>query len=31
MVKYNYKDKDIYIFDNHNHAFYFWIKSLKKR
>ena len=30
MIKYPYKDKDIYIFDNHNHAFYFWIKSLKK-
>lgn len=30
MVKFNYKDKDIYIFDNHNHSFYFWIKSLKK-
>lgn len=30
MVKYDYKDKDIYIFDNHNHAFYFWIKSLNK-
>lgn len=29
MVKYNIKDKDIYIFDNHNHALYFWIKSLK--
>ena len=29
MVKYNLKDKDIYIFDNHNHALYFWIKSLK--
>ncbi len=29
MVKYNFKDKDIYIFDNHNHALYFWIKSLK--
>ena len=28
MVKFNYKDKDIYIFDNHNHAFYFWINSL---
>ncbi|GAA0701917.1 UPF0489 family protein [Paraclostridium ghonii] len=28
MVKFNYKDKDVYIFDNHNHAFYFWIKSL---
>ena len=30
MVIYKYKGKDIYIFDNHNHAFYFWIKSLKK-
>lgn len=29
MVKYNLKDKDVYIFDNHNHALYFWIKSLK--
>lgn len=28
MVKFNYKNKDVYIFDNHNHAFYFWIKSL---
>ena len=31
MVIYKYKGKDIYIFDNHNHAFYFWIKSKKKR
>lgn len=30
MVKFSYEDKDIYIFDNHNHSFYFWIKSLKK-
>ena len=30
MVIYKYKDKDIYIFDNHNHAFYFWIKCLDK-
>lgn len=30
MVKYNFKEKDVYIFDNHNHAFYFWIKSLNK-
>lgn len=29
MVKYSIEDKDIYIFDNHNHALYFWIKSLK--
>ena len=29
MVKYSIKDKEIYIFDNHNHALYFWIKSLK--
>ncbi|GAA0865036.1 UPF0489 family protein [Paraclostridium tenue] len=30
MVKFNYKDKTVYIFDNHNHSFYFWIKSLKE-
>ena len=30
MVFYKYQNKDIYIFDNHNHAFYFWIKSLKQ-
>ncbi|MDK2564450.1 UPF0489 family protein [Romboutsia sedimentorum] len=30
MVKYNIDQKDVYIFDNHNHALYFWIKSLKK-
>ena len=30
MVIYKYKGKDNYIFDNHNHAFYFWIKSLEK-
>ncbi|MFI3210831.1 MAG: UPF0489 family protein [Peptostreptococcaceae bacterium] len=29
LVNYKYLDKDIYIFDNHNHAFYFWIKSMK--
>lgn len=29
MVMYNFEGKDIYIFDNHNHAFYFWIKNLK--
>ncbi len=29
MVKCNIKNKDVYIFDNHNHALYFWIKSLK--
>lgn len=29
MVLYKFKDKDIYIFDNHNHALYFWINSLK--
>lgn len=27
MVMSNLDNKDIYIFDNHNHAFYFWIKS----
>ncbi|WP_101773618.1 peptide arginase family protein [Peptostreptococcus faecalis] len=23
-------EKDIYVFDNHNHAFFFWCKSLKE-
>ncbi|WP_304341079.1 UPF0489 family protein [Metaclostridioides mangenotii] len=27
LVEYIYEGKKIYIFDNHNHAFYFWIKS----
>lgn len=30
MIIYKYQDKDVYIFDNHNHAFYFWIKVWKK-
>jgi hypothetical protein len=30
MVKYDIDQKDVYIFDNHNHALYFWIKSLEK-
>ena len=30
MIIYKYEDNDVYIFDNHNHAFYFWIKSLQK-
>lgn len=25
-----YKDKDVYLFDNHNHAFYFWCKALNE-
>ena len=29
LVEYKLRDKIIYIFDNHNHAFYFWMKSLK--
>ena len=29
IVKYKLGSKDIYIFDNHNHAFYFWIISLQ--
>ena len=29
LVEYKLNDKTIYIFDNHNHAFYFWNKSLK--
>lgn len=28
MVKYEFEGKTMYIFDNHNHAFYFWIDSL---
>ncbi|WFD10145.1 UPF0489 family protein [Tepidibacter hydrothermalis] len=31
FIKYDFNGKDIYIFDNHNHAFYFWIKSLKNK
>ena len=31
LVEYKLNDKTIYIFDNHNHAFYFWMKSLKKK
>lgn len=27
LVEYDFKGKKVYIFDNHNHAFYFWIKS----
>lgn len=31
MVEMNTEDgKRVYIFDNHNHAFYFWLKSLKE-
>ena len=30
LVQYKFKDKTIYIF-NHNHAFYFWMKSLKNK
>lgn len=28
MVEYVLGNKKIYIFDNHNHAFYFWLKSM---
>ena len=31
LVQYKLRDKTIYIFDNHNHAFYFWMKSLKNK
>lgn len=31
FIKYDFNGKDIYIFDNHNHAFYFWIQSLKNK
>ena len=30
MVEYVLGNKKIYVFDNHNHAFYFWAKSLLK-
>lgn len=30
LVEYRVDDKVVYIFDNHNHAFYFWMKSLKE-
>lgn len=30
LVQYKVDDKVVYIFDNHNHAFYFWMKSLKE-
>lgn len=25
-----FDDKDVYLFDNHNHAFYFWARGLKE-
>ena len=28
LVQYEIDGKVVYIFDNHNHAFYFWMKSL---
>lgn len=31
LVEYKVGDKTVYIFDNHNHAFYFWIKSLQNK
>ena len=31
LVQYKFNNKKIYIFDNHNHAFYFWMKSLKNK
>ena len=31
MVEYDTEDgKKVYIFDNHNHSFYFWMRSLKE-
>lgn len=30
MVEYVLGNKKIYVFDNHNHAFYFWVKSMLK-
>lgn len=31
LVEYKLNGKSVYIFDNHNHAFYFWMKSLKNK
>lgn len=31
LVEYKLNEKTIYVFDNHNHAFYFWMKSLKNK
>ena len=31
LVQYKFNNKTIYVFDNHNHAFYFWNKSLKNK
>ena len=31
LVEYKLGDKTIYVFDNHNHAFYFWNKSLQNK
>ena len=31
LVQYEVDGKVVYIFDNHNHAFYFWMKSLQQR
>ncbi len=30
FIKYKDKRKDVFIFDNHNHAFYFWAKALNE-
>lgn len=27
----DYKNKEVYIFDNHNHSFFFWCKALKEK
>ena len=30
FVKFKHRECDVYVFDNHNHAFYFWTKALKE-
>lgn len=30
LVQYEVDNKTVYVFDNHNHAFYFWMKSLDR-
>lgn len=29
FIQFTFNNKDVFVFDNHNHAFYFWVKSLK--
>jgi hypothetical protein len=31
FIHYSYRDKHVFFFDNHNHAFFFWLYSLKNK